>query len=278
MKKFFIFLTVFSLLIIPVFSSEYHYSEDYLKGKHHFSPLNPFVEKIAQGIIKKSLKKEMKGKYKIKLDGYTLGGLKKGIFKYLEITGKNILADDIRIPYFNVKTVTDYNWVDYTKNPIKFKSDIVMDFTVHFSQDSINDAILNKEYQKVIQKVNQKAYPFIMIYDVNVKIRYDKIHFIVEYNFPIMPMNKNKTVMITSGVSVKNGKLKTSDIGIDNPNGNLPVNKILNLINYIDPLSYTFELVKDKNCKAKIEQAEIKNDIIKINGKIYIKKDSEVKK
>ena len=49
--------------------------------------------------------------------------MKKGIFKNLEITGTDIVSEGITIPYVHLKSLTDYNYVDYTKDPVEFKSD-----------------------------------------------------------------------------------------------------------------------------------------------------------
>ena len=116
MKKVFIFL-ISAFLILPVFANQDRMSEDYLKNNLHFSVMNPFAEYIAQKAIIKTIKKEVPGRYKVQFNGYTLSSIKKGIFKDLKIIGKNVTVEGIEIPYIKMQTETDYNWIDYTRDP-----------------------------------------------------------------------------------------------------------------------------------------------------------------
>ena len=45
--------------------------------------------------------------------------------------------------------------------------------------------------------------------------------------------------MVSSNFKVDNGKIKATDIGFDNSYGKLPLEKVTNLVNLIDPLSFT---------------------------------------
>ncbi len=200
--------------------------------------------------------------------------MKQGIFKYLEITGKNVTTKkDIKIPYFNIKTVKDYNWVDYNSDPIVFKSDMEFDCITHLSEKTINDALADDEYKKVLNKVNNKAYPLFVINDVIVKIKNDKLYIIMSYNFPIAPKSKDRTFMVSSGLKVVNNEIKTKDVAFDNAYGNLPLNKVTNLVNMLNPLNFTAKLIGDKNSDVKINNIEIKDDIVIIGGKIFVKGD-----
>ena len=131
MKK---ILLSFILLLLAV-NAGYcadRYSKDYLQNHKHFAIMNPVSESIAEHIIKSSLKKETGGKYKVKFEGYTTSSMRKGIFKNLEITGENIVSEGIPIPYLYLKSLTDYNYVDYTKDPVEFKSDMQFSYEMLF--------------------------------------------------------------------------------------------------------------------------------------------------
>ena len=273
MKKLFSIIILLLIFISPVLAKTDRFAEDYLKNKHHFSVANPIAERIAQKVIKKAIKKETKGDYKVKLDGYTLSSMKKGIFKYLEIDGKDICTEDLEIPYMKMKTITNYNWIDYTKNPIVFKSDINFDYEMHLSEKTINTALKTKDYDRKLEKVNKIAYPLFNLTDVRIRIRHDKLHIIMEYNSPVLPMKKNRTFMVSGDVSVSNGRAKITHIGFDNAYGNLPLDKVVNLVNLIDPLSFTLDLMDNKKCTGRLEEVKIQDDIIIINGKIFIKKE-----
>ena len=46
-----------------------------------------------------------------------------------------------------------------------------------------------------------------------------------------------------------------------------------NLINLLDPLSFTLSILDKKKCNAKVENVKIVDNIIQINGKIFVKGD-----
>ena len=260
---------------MPVSAKTDKTTETYLKECHHISAANPFVEKIIQKAIKNSLHKELKGKYKIKFKGYTLSSMKKGIFKYLEITGFNSISEDIEIPYFNLRTITDYNWIDYNKNPIIPKSDMTLAYIIHLNENSVNTALQSEKYQKKLQKVNQKIYPFFNLNDVKIKIKNNRIFIIMDYNTPLSKKVKNKTFVVTSNFKVEHGKIKAYDIGLNKTYGNAPLEHITNLINLLDPLSFTLDLMNQGHCNGTVENVIIKKNVIEIDGKIFIKGENQ---
>lgn len=270
MKKFLTFLfasIIFSSSVLAVDK----YSVDYLRNKKHLSPVSPLVESVVQNEIKKSLKKETGANFKVKFKAYNLSSLKAGIFKYIEITGKNVTVEDIFVPYLRFYSISDYNRIDYAKNPIEMKSDMVYAYELNLSEKSINDALKTKEYQKIIQKVNKKAYPLFVLHDVKVRIRNNRVYIIMDYNFPINPAPKNKTFFVSSDFSAENGIIKAKNIGIDKVYGNVPLDKVANLINLLEPLSFTLDMMNSKKCKGKTENIKMVDNILQINGRIFIK-------
>lgn len=276
MKKFFILFVISFSLILSVQAQTDKISEDYLKNKKHLAISNPLVENIVEKAIKKSLKKEIgKGKYKVKFEGYTLLSMKKGIFKFLEIIGKNIVIEDIPVPYLKLKTISDYNWIDYRENPITIKTNTSFYYELELDEDSISKALDTKNYQKQLDKVNNIAYPLFRINDVKVRIRQDKTHIIIYYTLPLSNSKKNKTFMVSTDFKVDNGKVKASNVAFDSSYGKLPLDKVSNLVNLINPLNFTLDLLKDEKCKGQVENVKIVNNILKINGRIFIEAKKE---
>ena len=50
--------------------------------------------------------------------------------------------------------------------------------------------------------------------------------------------------------------------------------KMISLINYVNPLEYTIDVINKNDAKIYIENVNIIDDKIKINGKIFVKGDS----
>ena len=194
MKK---ILLVFILMLFAVntgFAAD-KYSKDYLQNHRHFAIMNPIAESMAEHIIKSSLKKETGGKYKVKFDGYTVSSMKKGIFKNLEITGTDIVSEGITIPYVHLKSLTDYNYVDYTKDPVEFKSDMKFQYEMMLSDESMNTALKHSNYKAVLDNINNIAYPMFEVKGVSTKIMNNQLYILTEYNFPIAPSPKNKVFL-----------------------------------------------------------------------------------
>ena len=271
MNKIFVTLFILILSINTVLARTNKLTEDYLKNKRHFAVVNPFAENLAEKIIKNTLKKEANGNFKVKFSAYTLSSLKKGIFKSIHVKGNSLEIEGINIPYLEIKSITDYNWIDYTQNPVKFKSDMTFDYNVNLSEESVNQAMNHEEYLKTITKINEIAYPLFMIQNVDIKVKRDLMYIIVEYSLPLSSSNKIKTFYVATDFNVENGKIKAKSVILDKRYRNLPIDKVTNLINLLDPLSYTLKLIDTQNCNGKIENVKIEDDIIKINGRIFVK-------
>lgn len=257
--------------VLPVSARQNRSSEEYLKNKRHITPITPVVENFAQTVVKKVLKKETGKNFKVKFSAYTLSSMKRGIFKSMEIQGKDVEIKGLNLSYINLKTLSDYNWIDYRQNPPVFKSDINCAYEIGLDDNSINNALKLPQYQKKLQKVNQKAYPLFSIHDVRVKINDNRMRISMEYNFPLSPKEKNKTFSVSSKFRVHNGKIYANDVSIERKYGNLPIEKVTNLINLLDPLSYILSFMNPSNCNFTVENVNIIDDIIQISGKILIK-------
>lgn len=272
MKKFLSILILFGLSTGINYAAD-KYSAEYLKNTKHIAIINPFAESFAERIIKKTLKKETGANFKVSFTGYTLSSMKKGIFKHLEITGKDVVIDKIPLPYVNVKTLSDYNYVDYTQDPIAFKSDMELAYELQLSEESMNAALKTSEYQYIINNISKLAYPMFQVMGVSTKIRNNKLYILTEYNFPIAPSSRNKVFVASSDFRVQNGKIRAVDVKLDSAYGKISLDKVANLLNLLNPLEFTLELLHDKKCNANIENVNIIDNKVKINGKIFVEGD-----
>ena len=275
MKKVFLTSLIIFLVSSSCYASQDRYSKEYLQGKRHISIINPIVEKVVESAIKKELKKETGADFKVSFTGYTTSSMKKGIFKSLELSGKNIIAEGIPLPYVHLKTLSDYNYIDYTKSPVEYKSDMIFAYNMILSEESINIALRDKKYQKVISKVNKIAYPLFVLTNVQSKIYNNELYLIMDYNFPIAGLSKDRTFVASSDLKVEKGKIKAKNVKIDNKYGNLGLDRVANLINLLNPLGFTLELMDSKKCDGNIENVNIVDNNIQVDGKIFVKGDKK---
>ena len=275
MKKIIILFLISLLSTANVYSATDKYSQEYLQSKNHFSLTKPLAEYIAKKAIKKSLKKETGADFDIKLEAYNTSSLKKGIFKYIELTGENVTINDIPITSVNLKSVTDYNYVDYTQNPMVYKSDMTYSYELLLSDESLNASLKDSQYKGVIGTVNKLAGSMFVIKGLRTKIANNKLYLIMDYNLPIVKLSKDRSFVAATEFQIQNGKIKAKNVHIDTAYGNLGLNKVANLINLLNPLEFTLNQIDDNKYKGNIENINFIDNMIKINGKIYIKQNSE---
>ncbi|MBQ4114929.1 hypothetical protein IJD34_05950, partial [bacterium] len=82
---------------------------------------------------------------------------------------------------------------------------------------------------------------------------------------------KDRVFAVSTNFFVKDGKIYARNISIEKKYGTVSMDKIKNLINLLNPLSYILDFMNPSNCNFKIENVNIVDDIIQIDGKILIK-------
>ena len=267
-KKLIIFLA-FLLFSAPVYSID-KLSQEYLESTNHISFSKGLAEFVAQRAIKKALKKETGASFNVDFSGYTTHSIKNGIFKSLELEGHDVKINEIEIPYVHLKSLSSYNYINYTQNPMVFKSDMTYAYDLILSEESLNAALKDSDYLKVISKVNKIAYPLFVVKGVKTKIIEDKMYIITDYNLPLSK-GKDKSFVAQSDFEVTDGKIKAKNVSISSAYGNLGLNKVANLINYLNPLEFTLNLIDSNKHNGTIENIKIVDNGVKIDGKIYIK-------
>ena len=273
MKKFLTILLIMFLTSNICLAID-RYSVEYLQGKNHFSLSKNLAEHSVKRALKKALKKETGTNFDVNFEGYTLSSIKRGIFKSIEISGKDVKYNNLVIPYVHLQSLDDYNYIDYTKNPVVFKCDMKYAYDIDLDDETINIALENSDYKKVLAKVNRIASPFFVVKGVKTKIKDDKMYIITDYNLPLAT-TKDRSFVAQSGFEVVNGKIKAKNVHIDTAYGNLGLNKVANLINYLNPLEFTVDILENGNQKTIIENINIVDNKVKVSGKIFLKGATE---
>ncbi len=272
MKKILLCFILMLLTVNASFSVD-RYSKEYLLNRRHFAILNPVSESIVERIIESSLKKKTGGVYRVKFEGYTTSSIKKGIFKDLDIAAEDIVLEGIPVPYMYLKSLTDYNFVDYSKKPVEFKSDMQFTYSMFLSEESLNTALKNKDYKKVLDKVNSIAYPLFQITSVSTKIVNNELYILTEYTFPIASGTKTRVFVASSAFKVEDGNIRAENIKLNSAYGNISLVKVANLLNLLNPIEFTLSLLNTGKCDTNVENVNIVDNRVKINGKIFIKGD-----
>ncbi len=236
---------------------------------------NFLAERIANTIIKKQVLKDSQGKYKVNLESYNIAALKKGIFKSLEITGEDTVTDGIYASMIKLRTVCDYNYIEINnkEKTTTFKEDFGMAYAVQFTESDLNKTMANSQYTDLIRKVNSigNTTKMFNISSTSAKIINNKLVYVMRVAVPLL--NLKKDVAIQTDLKVRNGEIIIDEAELMTEAMKVDVNKLLKLVNYLDPLDFSMELMKNKDANMQVKEVNIKDNKINVSGLITVAKD-----
>lgn len=250
-------------------------SNGFSRGLSNITGTSLIATKTAQSILKSQIKKEAQGDFDVKLQSFSLPDLKAGRFKSLEITGKNVVADDVYLSVLKLKTICDYNYivVDPKKKTATFKEDFGMAFATTITENDLNNTMNANGYKNLIDEINSmgKSYRLFNITSSHAKLRNNQLMYVIQVAVPFM--NTKQNVVITSDVNVNKGKLYLSHTKVINDFFSVDLSKISYMINYLNPLSFSLSILENKDATLSVREAAIKDNRIDIDGTIIVLKD-----
>lgn len=234
--------------------------------------LNFTRTKITEAVMKKSINKSVKGgKLNVDIDSFSAKDLSNGIFKSLKITGKDVSIDDIYITSVELKSLCEFNYIEYDKKGnIGFKEDFPMSFEITMSDDDLNKTMQSEKYKKVINDVNKLGFGGIKVSSTQASLRGNKFYYAFVVSIPFM---KDKKIELTADINVKNGEIDFENTRLVSNSFNLDLKKVNFIMNYLNPLDFSVNIFDNKDAKVYIRNLSIKNNIIIMDGVIIIPKD-----
>lgn len=231
-------------------------------------------EKIAQMVIKKELKKATKEKFKVEMKSYSANDLMHGRFKSLKISGKNLDIDGVYLTSLEAKTLCDFNYVELYKNSIKFKENMVMDFAMQISSKDLQKTVQSGGYLNMLNKTNLSCFgiTFFKLNGADVQVKNNKLYFTVKVT---TPMSANPIpIVVRSDVKVEDGNIVLTKIDLVNVFTVIDLSKITYLMNALNPLTFSTEILNNKESKMSIKTVDIVGDKISVKGNIFIPKNT----
>jgi hypothetical protein len=242
------------------------------------SGVNFTSERVAEYLIKKEiLKIASADNVKVNFDSYSSKDLKNGIFKSLQISGKNVKISDLYLSSLELKTLCKFNYIKQINDDVVFVEDLPMSFSLSVSETDINNMMKNARYQKVIKDLNTIIGLYakgVEISSTKVAIKNKKFYYTVGFSIPFVK-NEQKLVL-QSDIFVNNKKIELSNSKVVSGNFNLDLHKIDYLINYLNPFNFSVNILKDKNAQVVVQDIEINKEgnSILANGIITVPKES----
>lgn len=240
--------------------------------------MTPLAHSIANSIIKKELVNStgvQKG-FKVKMKSFSAKDLASGRFKSLKITGKDLNFDGVYVSKFNAETICDFNYVIATKKDIKFKENFGMNYSMTVTDEDLQKTVLSKNYLKFLYSLNVKVggLNLMELKDVNVKFNDDKFLFSLKMDNKMFNYSLPLNMDVSTQLSVKNGKFVLSHVTIENLNKKINLTQFTNMLNTINPLSYTVNVLNNKDSKIAIDSLDIKGDKLILEGTLFVPKNT----
>lgn len=235
------------------------------------------TQAVANSIVKSELKKSTGANgFKVKMKSFSAKDLVDGRFKSLNITGKNLNFDGVYVSEFNANTVCNFNYIKATKKNVYFKDNFVMNYNMTVSDSDLRKTVLSKDYLSVLKSLNLKTYGLNLfeLKDVDVKLKNDKFYFTLKMNNKIFNMSLPLNVELSTKMIVENNKIKVSEVAFENLNQKINLSQVTNLLNLINPLNFTVDVMGNKNTKLSLNDFVIKGDKINLSGTVFVPKNA----
>ncbi len=232
-------------------------------------------EKVGESLIKKALKKNADGDFKVTLNSYSVRDLKAGKFKSLDIKGKNILVDGIYISEAEMSTLCEYNYISQDKNgDYLVMEDIPVAISAVITEDDLNKTMMSKDYQRLLNDLNTLggAFNIFSIDSTKIKIKDNKIYYIVKIAVPFV--RATQEVVMSANLKVVDGEIKFSDPELlNNRHEGKDLSKLASILNYINPLDFSMKILENKDADLSIRNISIQDGKILVDAKMLILKD-----
>ncbi len=236
---------------------------------------NSITENRVEAAFKKEvLKIASADELKVNLDSYSPKDLKNGIFKSMSLNGKNVVINDIHLSSLELKSLCDFNYIKSDKDGVIFKEDFPMSFNMTITTDDLNKTMQNSKYQKVINDLNVLGKNYaagLKVASTKTAVRNNKFYYIIGFDIPFIP-NEQKLV-IQADIRVKNGKFDFENTRLASGHFSMDLRKIDFIMNCLNPLSFSVNILKNKNAKVTVKNVKLENGVFLTDGIIVVPKD-----
>lgn len=242
------------------------------------SGLNSITELRLESIIRKEvLKLGHADDLKVNFDSYSTRDLKKGIFKSMQISAKNVLINDIHLSSLDLKTLCKFNYIKQVDNDVIIMEDFPMSFDVTFTPADLNKTMQHPRYKKLISDLNLilgKYAKGVKISSTKVAIKNRKFYYVIGFDVPFI--RTEQKLVFQSDLCIRNGKIDLTNTHLVSGNFNLDLSKADFLVGKLNPLDFTVNILKNKNAKVTVQNLELNKEgnAISANGIVIVPKES----
>lgn len=284
MKKFLLIFSLMTFIAIPAFAN-CNYRGNCAPQAYNLSSKKwqlismklggtLLSEKIAEIRVKEELKKITKQKFDVSVKSYSIQDLLGGRFKSITIYGRNLDINGFYLTSLELKTLCDFNYVQFDKDPIQFKENMILGFSTVISDEDLMKTMQSSGYLNKLNCVNVHGcgITFFKLSGAGVDIENNKLHFKIRITSQLL-LEKPLDIDMSTDLNAKNGRIVLTKIDLKNVVKGVDLSKVANQLNSFNPLTFSLEVLENKNTKMCINNVEIIGNKIMINGNIFIPKN-----
>jgi hypothetical protein len=236
-----------------------------------------FVSKhVAKSIVKKEARKIGNTEFDVNIESFSAADLKAGRFKALKIKGEDVNYQNLYLKSLTAKTMCDFNYIvkDNNTKKITFKEAFPLIFEAKLNSDNINAMLKSMDYQKKIDELNnlQGTFGLVKIKSTNISIQDNRLLYVINLSLPFM--KNTQSVILSSDLTVDNGKIALKDTKLINNTVSLDITKLNYILKYLNPFDYSVNISGDVSAQLELQNVKIENNEIVATGIFVIPKDS----
>lgn len=233
--------------------------------------VNLAAKKVAKIAIKRALKHSAPGDYDVKIDSYSAKDLKQGKFKAVEIVGRNISMDGVYVSAATMKSLCEYNYVDYNKDPVIFHTDLPLAFTAEITADNLNKTFIDLGYIKKLSDLSFGNYSFFYVDDVAFKLKNNKLYLVTKMKAPLIMGEKIIKITFSGKLNVEDGKIVLENVSSENLR-NVNLSGFVDMINNMNPFDIPLQVFKENHTILSIKSVRILDNKIYVDGIMVMKR------
>lgn len=231
-------------------------------------------ERIAQDKIKSDLKKATNQNFDVVVKSYSFQDFMQGRFKSVFISGKNLEIDGAYLTSLELKTLCDFNYVQLNRIPVIFKENMVVGFRTEISGADLAKTMNSSGYLDRLNCVDVKGcgITFFKLSGANVKIENNKLYFTVRITSQLL-LAKPLDVVLATDLKAEDGRIVLSKVDLGNLAKGVDLSKVASQLSEMNPLTFSLDVLENKNTKMCIKHVDIVEDKIIVEGNIFIPKN-----
>jgi hypothetical protein len=136
------------------YGNKYPVSNSFSRGIQRVFGLNIITTQFAEMIIKNQISHMIqKGKIGVNLKGYSAGDLIAGKVKSFEVTGKNVVVEDIYISSLKAKSLCDFTNFDYRSKPPMLQSPLFLGYSAEITNSDLTKIFATNSMKESLQNI-----------------------------------------------------------------------------------------------------------------------------